>query len=103
MRPKIVCLCGSTRFNKEYREANLKFTLCGEIVLTIGCDFKSDQALGLSQGDKERLDNLHKEKIRIADYVFVINPGGYIGESTRSEIEFAKKLGKPVKYLEGGS
>ena len=43
---------------------------------------------------------MHKEKIKISDGIFVINVGGYIGESTQSEIALAKSLHKEVKYLE---
>jgi hypothetical protein len=103
-RPLIVCLCGSTRFFDTFRTANLELTLAGEIVLSIGCDTKSDADLGIIAGDlapaKTALDELHKRKIDLADYVLVLNVGGYIGESTRSEIDYAQKIGRPVKYLE---
>ena len=103
-RPKIVCLCGSTRFYEEFRRANLRLTLAGEIVLSIGCDTKSDgdlAAMGeMPEASKDALDALHKRKIDLADYVLVLNVGGYIGESTRSEIEYAEKVGRPVRYLE---
>lgn len=99
-RPIIVCLCGSTRFGDAFREANLKETLAGKTVLSIGCDFKSDQALGLNESDKIRLDELHKRKIDLCDEILVLNVGGYIGNSTRSEIEYAEKLGRRIRYLE---
>jgi hypothetical protein len=103
-RPLIVCLCGSTRFSDAFRAANLRLTLAGEIVLSIGCDTKSDAVLGIIAGDggavKAALDELHKRKIDLADYILVLNVGGYIGESTRSEIEYADKIGRPVSYLE---
>jgi len=98
--PPVVCLCGSTRFGDAFRAANLRLTLAGEIVLSIGCDFKSDDALGLTDADKERMDALHLKKIDICDYVYVLNVGGYIGESTRREIAYAEDLDKPVRYLE---
>lgn len=102
--PRIVCLCGSTRFYEAFRRANLLRTLSGEIVLSIGCDTKSDadlQQMGLlDQASKWYLDELHKRKIDIADYIYVLNVGGYIGSSTRSEIEYAKAAGKPIEYLE---
>lgn len=106
-RPKIVCLCGSTRFYDMFRAANLEHTLAGEIVLSIGCDFRSDGdlatigALGRDPEHVKRdLDELHKRKIDLADYVLVLNVGGYIGESTRAEIGYALGAGKPVQYLE---
>jgi hypothetical protein len=104
--PPIVCLCGSTRFASEFRRQNLRLTLAGEIVLSIGCDARQDddRAAMAEAGDlaavKARLDELHKRKIDLASYVLVINPGGYIGESTRSEIRYALAHGKPVRYLE---
>ena len=97
--PKIVCLCGSTRFMKVFRQANLTETLAGKIVLSIGCNTKSDDALGLSTKDIERLKELHLRKIDLADEVYVLNVGGYIGSSTRKEIEYAESLNMPVKYL----
>jgi hypothetical protein len=99
-RPTVVCLCGSTRFSEAFRNANFSETLAGRIVLTIGCDFKSDEDLHLSNGDKERLDELHKRKIDLADEVLILNVGDYIGKSTKSELEYAKQHGKRIRYLE---
>jgi hypothetical protein len=104
-RPTITVLCGSTRFADEFRAQNLRLTLAGEIVLSIGCDTKSDADLAAAGVEftpelKERLDALHKRKIDLADQVFVINFGGYVGESTRSEIAYAESIGRPVTYLE---
>lgn len=98
--PKIVCLCGSTRFMDTFREANLRETLAGNVILTVGCDTKSDEHLELSPETKEALDLLHKRKIALADEIFVLNVDGYIGESTKSEIAFAERAGKGIRYLE---
>lgn len=98
--PVTVCLVGSTRFTYAYREANLRETLDGKIVLTIGCDTKSDEMLYLTLEDKTRLDVLHLCKIDKADEVLVLNVGGYVGESTRREIEYAMRLGKQLRWLE---
>lgn len=95
-RPTIVCLCGSTRFAATFREANLRETLAGKIVLTIGCEWHSDQALGLTDANKDRLDALHLAKIDLADEVLVLNVGGYIGNSTRLEVLYAQMQGKRV-------
>ena len=97
--PKIVVLCGSTKFYKSFEDANLKETLAGNIVLSIGCSVYSDATLEISVQQKIRLDELHKRKIDLADEVFVLNVGGYIGDSTRREIEYAKALGMPIRYL----
>jgi len=99
-RPRIVCLCGSTRFDGAFRKANLDETLAGRIVLTVGCDTHSDQTLGLAAEVKERLDELHLRKIDLADEVLILNVGGYIGESTGRELAYARQLGKPVRFLE---
>lgn len=104
--PLIVCLCGSTRFYDEFRRQNLLLTLRGEIVLSIGCDTKSDSDLALAAefGEilnmKSRLDDPHKRKIDLCDYILVLNVGGYVGESTRGEIAYAREHHKRVTYLE---
>jgi len=98
--PTLVCLCGSTRFLEAFREANYRETLAGKIVLSIGCVTSSDSDLGLDDETKSRLDELHKRKIDLADEILVLNVGGYIGESTRSEIEYAERQRKTVRYLE---
>ena len=102
-RPAIVCLCGSTRFAEEFRAANLRETLAGRIVLSIGCDTKSDSdllALGeLTDEAKADLDELHKRKIDLADQVLILNCGGFIGDSTRSEVKYAIEHGKEVRWL----
>jgi len=100
MRPCIVCLCGSTRFMQAFQEANLRETLAVKIVLSIGCDTKSDQDLALGPVDKTALDLLHLHKIDLADEILVLNVGGYVGESTRREIEYARIQGKPIRWLE---
>jgi hypothetical protein len=102
--PRVVCLCGSTRFKEAFLRAQEARTLAGEVVLTVGCFPHTD--LGGSPEDvlgedvKRRLDVLHKHKVLMADYVYVLNVGGYVGSSTRSEIDFALANGKPVEYLE---
>jgi len=100
-RPKIVCLCGSTRFMEAFYEANVRETLAGNIVLSVGCNTKDDRMLGLSADVKARLDELHKRKIDLADEILVLNVGGYIGQSTLGEILYAERQHKPVRYLEG--
>ena len=99
-RPRIVCLCGSTRFSEAFRTANMVETLAGRIVLTIGCDTRSDEMLGIANAVKPMLDLLHLAKIDLADEVLILNVGGYIGESTSRELEYARQWGKPIRYLE---
>jgi hypothetical protein len=104
-RPPIVCLCGSTRFYEAFRAANLRLAVAGSIVLSIGCDTKSDGDLDAAGAidlatPKPALDALHLRKIDLSDRVHVLNVGGYIGESTRREIQYAQSIGRPVDYLE---
>lgn len=105
-RPVIVCLCGSTRFSEAFQQANLRETLAGKIVLTIGCDLRSDSDLFADQSPealeqiKADLDALHFRKIEMADEVLILNVEGYIGESTRRELDYAKSFGKTIRYLE---
>ena len=96
--PEIVTLCGSTRFRDEFTRVNRELTRAGVIVLAPGVfGHDGDQ---LTEDDKVRLDALHFDKIRIAHKVVIVNKGGYVGDSTRREIAYAEKLGKPVEYLE---
>lgn len=106
MRPTIVCLCGSTRFGDQFADANLRETLNGKIVLSIGCNMKSDTELfgHIPETEllkiKERLDELHLRKIDLADEILVLNVFGYVGESTAKEIAYARKTGKDIRWLE---
>ena len=103
-RPEIVCLCGSTRFYDEFQQANYDLTMAGRIVLSVGFYPHAKAAHGHGEGvghdsaEKVALDELHKRKIDLADRVYVLNVGGYIGSSTRSEIDYALAHGKPVTY-----
>lgn len=105
--PEIVCLCGSTRFYDAFQQANYDLTMAGKIVLSVGVYSRSSTEVNgrgegvevLDLGVKAALDELHKRKIDLADRVLVINVDGYIGESTRSEIDYALAHGKPVDYL----
>ena len=99
-RPIIVCLCGSTRFSEAFREANLRETLAGRIVLSIGCEWHGDQALGLTEEDTARLDELHLRKIDLADEVVILNVSGYVGRSTSRERRYARARGKVIRHLE---
>ncbi len=100
---KVITLCGSTRFKKQFLEAQKRLTLEGNIVISVGLFGHSGDDEVWTEGTKEMLDDMHKRKIDMADAIFVINVGGYIGESTRSEIEYAKNNGKDVLYLEEGN
>lgn len=97
---KVITLCGSTRFKNEFVEAQKRLTLAGNIVISVGLFGHSGDDEVWADGTKEMLDDMHKRKIDMADSIFVINKDGYIGESTRSEIEYAIEHGKEVEYLE---
>lgn len=97
---KIITLCGSTKFKEHYLEAQKRLTLEGNIVISVGLFGHSGDDEVWTEGTKAMLDDMHKRKIDLADEIFVVNVGGYIGESTSSEIAYAKSQGKDVKYLE---
>lgn len=96
----VITLCGSTRFKEQFLEAQKRLTLEGNIVISVGLFGHSGDDEVWAPGTKEMLDNMHKRKIDMADAIYVINVGGYIGSSTKSEIEYALKNGKRVLYLE---
>ena len=97
---RVVTLCGSTRFRDAFMAAQKRLTLSGNIVISVGLFGHSGDDEVWSEGVKEMLDDMHKRKIDMADEIFVVNVGGYIGDSTRSEIEYAQATGKAVRYLE---
>lgn len=105
MKPTIVCLCGSTRFYQQFQEANYRETMNGKIVLSVGFYPHSSEQMhgehiGITPEQKEALDLLHLEKVKMADEVLILNVGGYIGSSTARELAYALELGKNVRFLE---
>lgn len=97
---KVITLCGSTKFKVEYIEAQKRLTLEGNIVISVGLFGHSGDDEVWTEGTKAMLDDMHKRKIDMADEIFVINVGGYIGESTKGEIAYAKSKDIMVRYLE---
>ena len=97
---KVITLCGSTKFKEEFYKVQKQLTLDGNIVISVGLFGHSGDDEVWTEGTKEMLDDMHKRKIDMADEIFVINVGGYIGSSTQSEIEYALLKGKVVNYLE---
>ena len=97
---KVITLCGSTRFKEQFLATQKRLTQEGHIVISVGLFGHSGDEEVWTEGTKEMLDDMHKRKSDMADSIYVINVGGYIGQSTRSEIEYAKKNGKEVQYLE---
>jgi hypothetical protein len=104
LRPRIVCICGSTRFAAHMNREAERLTLDGAIVVrpeVVAYSRERDQQF-VEPEVKARLDELHLRKIDLADEVVVVTVNGYIGESTRREIAYARKTGKPVRFEECG-
>ena len=97
---KVITLCGSTRFKEAFLEAQKRLTLEGNIVISVGLFGHSGDDVVWTEGVKDMLDRQHLAKIDLADEIFVINVGGYIGDSTRREIAYAEFKGKTISYLE---
>ena len=97
---KVITLCGSTKFKEEFLREQKRLTLEGNIVISVGLFGHSGDDEVWSEGTKEMLDDMHKRKIDMADEIFVINKNGYVGTSTKSEIEYATNTGKKVNYME---
>lgn len=94
---KKITLCGSTRFKADFQRIEAQLALRGYTVYSCALWGHADDPL--SAEDKLMLDAVHMAKIANSDAIFVINPGGYIGESTKREIFFAKALGKGLHFL----
>jgi len=95
--PQVAAICGSTRFRSEIADANRELTLEGFIVVAPGVFAHDGDAI--TDGQKAALDQLHLRKLDLADLIYVVNPGGYIGESTTREIAYARAAGKTVRFL----
>lgn len=100
MNYPVITLCGSTRFKEEFLRVQKELTLKGWIVISVGLFGHSGDEEVWTEGTKEMLDDMHKRKIDMAEAIYVINVGGYIGSSTKSEIEYAESKGKKVYFLE---
>ncbi len=97
---KVITLCGSTKFKDDFIREQKRLTLEGNIVISVGLFGHSGDDEVFTEGVKEMLDDMHKRKIDMADEIFVINRNGYVGSSTKSEIEYAHNHGKVVRYME---
>ena len=97
---KVITLCGSTKFKDDFLKEQKRLTLEGNIVISIGLFGHSGDNEAMDIKTKEMLDDMHKRKIDMVDEIFVINKNNYIGNSTKSEIEYALKNNKVVKYME---
>lgn len=97
---KVITLCGSTKFKDDFIREQKRLSLEGNIVISVGMFGHSGDGEVWNDGIKEMLDDMHKRKIDMSDEIFVINKNGYIGPSTKSEIEYAIKTNKKVNYME---
>ena len=97
---QVITLCGSTKFKDEFLRIQKELTLKGYIVISVGLFGHSGDNEVWTDDTKTMLDNMHKAKIDMADEIFVINKNGYIGSSTKSEIEYALSTNKKVNYME---
>lgn len=95
---KVITLCGSTRFKEDFERVNRNLTLLGNIVISVGAFGHAGDTF--TEEQKLMLDDIHKRKIDMADAIYVINKDGYIGSSTKSEIEYAIKTGKQIIFME---
>ena len=95
----VITLCGAIKFKEEFEKIKEELTLAGNIVLTPNF-FHSVKKEEINNEIKNMLDEMHKQKIDMSDEIYVINVGEYIGESTKSEIEYAKTKNKKISYLE---
>jgi len=97
----IITLCGSTRFKREYEIVNRELELSDWAVFTVACYYHQEKSPELREWilrNKRKLDSLHLAKIDLPQAIVIIDVGGYIGKSTKSEIQHAKKRNKPI-YL----
>lgn len=98
-KPKVYCLCGSTKFKRLFSEINKKLSLAGHIVLSVGC-FTHAERIDLTEKTKADLDQLHLRKLDMADVAYIINPAGYVGKSLINEIRYCRDNHIPIKWLE---
>lgn len=96
----VITLCGSARFKEEFLQVQKELTLQGNIVISVGLFGHSGDSEVWEDSIKKMLDDMHKRKIDMSNEIFVVNKNGYIGSSTKSEIEYAKSIGKTVHFLE---
>lgn len=99
----VITLCGSTKFKDEINAENARLTMMGNLVISLGLFGHTDLPHYNWDTDatdlKRTLDAIHRQKIRMADAIHVVNPGGYYGESTAREIAYARSLGLPVTFM----
>ncbi|WP_349408533.1 DUF4406 domain-containing protein [Pseudalkalibacillus sp. SCS-8] len=94
---RVITLCGSTKFKKQFRETEASLTLQGHVVISLGF-FEQSEGIQITEEQEQLFKKIHFKKIDMADEIFVIDVDGYIGSSTSKEIEYANKTNKPIRY-----
>jgi hypothetical protein len=95
---KVITLCGSTKFKQDFLNVDKWLTLQSNVVISVGLFGQVDNE-PIFPEEKILLDEIHKAKIELADEIFVINSGGYVGNSTKNEIEYARSKHKNVRFF----
>ena len=98
-KEKIITICGSMKFKDEMIKIAMQMELARNVILTPTLPISDDKDV-YTEEELIMLGKMHKEKIKLSDAIFVVNVNGYIGDSTKSEIEFAKAQNKEILYLE---
>lgn len=94
---RIITICGSLRFQKEMMELSEELELAGNCVLAPIYPVRQGKD-AYTESEVSVLNAMHREKIKLSDAVFIVNVDGYMGDSTKSEMEYAKALGKEILY-----
>ncbi|MED3647793.1 hypothetical protein P4475_13470 [Halalkalibacterium halodurans] len=94
---KVITLCGSTKFKRQFEQASAYLTLKGHVVLSVGF-FEQSEGIEITEEQVQMFENIHRRKIEMSDEIFALDVDGYIGRSTRKEIEFATSKGMPIRY-----
>lgn len=97
----VITLCGSTKFKDQFEKANAFLTLQGNIVISVAF-FEQSDGFKITEEQAELLGRLHFRKIDISDEIFVIDVDGYIGNSTKKEIQYAEEKNKVIRYFSDG-
>lgn len=96
---KVITLCGSLRFKEKMMKVALELELQGNCVLTPIYPISDDKD-DFTEEEAKMLGDMHRCRIDLSDAVYIVNKDGYIGNSVKAEIEYAKSKNKEIIYLE---
>lgn len=91
---KVITICGSFKYSQEMMKIGEELQLQGNCVILPNFPTKDNY----TAQEIKLFGEMHKEKIKISDAIFVVDVEGYIGNATKSEIELAKSLNKEIIY-----